>query len=123
MTDKSILVVEDDGLIALRISELLTKAGYNVRDPLPSGEEALEELASPPYPDLILMDIGLMGKLNGIETVRKLRERLDIPVLFLTAYSDDRRIAQAINLKAEGYILKPFGEKDLLLAVERALHR
>jgi len=121
MADKSILVVEDDGLIALRITELLTKAGHRVLDPLPSGEEALERLANPPYPDLILMDIGLMGKLDGIETVRRIRGRLDIPVLFLTAYSDDRRIAQAINMKAEGYILKPFGERDLLLSVERAL--
>ena len=121
MTPKSILVVEDDGLIAMRISEFLTKAGYLVRDPLPSGEEALQELTHPPYPDLILMDIGLMGEIDGIETVRRIREHKEIPVLFLTAYSDDRRIADAIGLKAEGYLLKPFVEKDLLLSVERAL--
>jgi CheY-like chemotaxis protein len=123
MPDESILVVEDDGLIALHMTEILTKAGYRVRDPLPSGEEAIEQLRTPPYPDLILMDIGLIGNLDGIETVRRIHGRLDIPVLFLTAYSDNRRIAEAISLNAEGYILKPFGEKELLFSVQRALHR
>jgi len=123
MAGKSILVVEDDGLIAMRISELLSRAGYLVRDPLPSGEEALEELPRPPFPALVLMDIGLMGKIDGIEAAKRIREKIDVPVLFLTAHSDDRRINEAIALRAEGYLLKPFVEKDLLLSVERALHR
>ena len=122
MAHKSILLVEDDGLIAMRVSEVLSKAGYDVRDPLPTGEEALEELSHPPLPDLILMDIGLTGHIDGIETARKIREVTDVPVLFLSAYSDNRRIHDAIAIRAAGYLIKPFGEKDLLMSIERAVN-
>jgi CheY-like chemotaxis protein len=121
MNDASILVVEDDGLIALRSQELLTKSGYIVPDLFASGEEVLEYLESAVLPDLILMDIGLSGVLNGIETARKVREKYDIPVIFLSAYSNDQRIADAKDVSPYGYIIKPFVEHQLLGCIRNAL--
>ena len=117
----NILIVEDEGLIALHISEILANAGYRVADLLPSGEDALEYLSKTPSPDLILMDIGLAGKMNGIETARRIRQNSDIPVLFLTAYSDQIRIREAGEVSTFERIRKPFTEKDLIAAVETAL--
>jgi len=117
----TILIVEDEGLIALHISEILANAGYRVADLLPSGEDALEYLSKTPPPDLILMDIGLAGNMNGIETARRIREHSDIPVLFLTAYSDQIRIREAGEVSTFERIRKPFTEKDLIAAVETAL--
>ena len=117
----TILIVEDEGLIALHISEILANAGYRVADLLPSGEDALEYLSKTPPPDLILMDIGLAGNMNGIETARRIREHSDIPVLFLTAYSDQIRIREAGEVSTFERIRKPFTEKDLISAVETAL--
>ena len=117
----TILIVEDEGLIALHISEILANAGYTIADLLPSGEDALEYLSKTPPPDLILMDIGLAGKMNGIETARRIREHSDIPVLFLTAYSDQIRIREAGEVSTFERIRKPFTEKDLIAAVETAL--
>lgn len=117
----TILIVEDEGLIAHHISEILANAGYEAPDPLPSGEDALEYLRSSPLPDLILMDIGLAGEYNGIETARRIHEHSDIPVIFLTAYSDQIRIREAGEVSAFERIRKPFTEKDLIAAVETAL--
>src|SRR5665647_1618669 len=88
MNDPSILIVEDDSLIALYLQELLQNAGYNVPDPVASGEEAIEHVRTCPLPDLILMDITLDGKLNGIETARQIEKISDIPIIFLSAHSD-----------------------------------
>jgi two-component system, response regulator PdtaR len=123
MNDASILVVEDDGLIALRSQELLTKSGFVVPDLFASGEEVLEYLERAVLPDLILMDIGLSGNLNGIETARKVREKYDIPVIFLSAYSNDQRIADARDVSPYGYIIKPFVEHQLLGCIHNALNR
>jgi CheY-like chemotaxis protein len=117
----TILIVEDEGLIALHISEILAKGGYEAPDPLPSGEEALEYLRNSPLPDLILMDIGLAGEYNGIETARRIHEHSDIPVIFLTAYSDPDRIREAAEVSPYGRLMKPFSEKDLIAAVETTL--
>jgi CheY-like chemotaxis protein len=117
----AILIVEDEGLIALHISEMLSHAGYELPEPLPSGEEALEYLKTAPLPDLILMDIGLAGKINGIETARRVHEQWDIPVIFLTAYSDQNRIRETAEVSPYGRLMKPFAETDLLTAVENAL--
>jgi two-component system, response regulator PdtaR len=123
MNDASILVVEDDGLIALRSQELLTKSGYTVSDLFASGEEVLEYLESAILPDLILMDIGLAGTMNGIETARMVREKYDIPIIFLSAYSNDQRIAEAKDVSPYGYIIKPFVEHQLLGCIHDALAR
>ena len=123
MTKPSILVVEDDGLIALRSHELLTKQGYSVPEMFASGEDLLDHLDCSGPPDLILMDIGLDGKIDGIETARRVRERYNVPVIFLTSYSDDQRIARAKEVSPHGYIIKPFVERQLMEKIGAALEQ
>src|SRR5208283_1757638 len=121
MTGETIQIVEDDGLIALSIIETLENAGYRVVEPAYSGEMVLNALEKSPIPDLILMDIGLAGSLDGIETARRIRQNSDIPIIFLTAYTNITKIEKAKSVSSCGYINKPYTEKDLLAAVENAL--
>jgi len=118
----SILVVEDDGVIALRIIELLAGAGYIVRDPVASGEDAVAEITRSP-PDLIIMDIGLTGMIDGLEAARLIRNEHDIPVIFLTSYADDDRLGRARDISPFGYLIKPFRDDKLLESIEGALIR
>ncbi len=112
--DTTILVVEDDGLITLSLMQILQKSGFDVPDPLASGEEALEYLGKYPYPDLILMDISLNGKLDGIETARQIRQTSGIPIIFISAHSDDNRRTRAGEVTLSGFIVKPFTDKEVL---------
>ena len=121
MTPASVLVVEDEGLIALQLMELLSKAGYHVPDAVASGEEALEVLGRTTTPDLILMDIGLPGGMDGIETARRIREKIDIPVIFITAYTNERILSRMEGLSSVSYLVKPFPDLDLLSGIETAL--
>ena len=123
MTPPLILIVEDEGLIALHLMEILTNAGYRVLEPVASGEEALMQLEERAPPDLILMDITLDGCLDGIETTRQIRKRHAIPVIFLTAHSNSQIISRAKEVSPCGYIVKPVMDKDLLEHVERAFQR
>jgi len=122
MTEKIIQIVEDEGLIALHLTQMLKKAGYSVTDPFYSGEMALQALEKSPTPDLILMDIGLAGSLDGIETAKKIRHQYTIPIIFLTAYSDRSRIEQAKEISSSfAYLIKPVSNEDLLAAIRDAL--
>jgi len=121
MTGESILVVEDEGLIALHITELLEKAGYRVIGPMSSGEMAIRAFGESPAPDLVLMDIKLGGQLNGIETARTIRQRTPVPLVFLTAYSSERTREQVKDIRPEGYLIKPVMETDLLATITTAL--
>src|SRR5512137_2202769 len=107
MSGESILFVEDEGLIALHITELLEKAGFRVIGPMSSGEMALRAAGESPVPDLVLMDLKLGGQLDGIETARLIRERIPVPLIFLTAYSLDRTRERIQGLAPEGYLTKP----------------
>lgn len=124
MTGESILVVEDEGLIALHMTEMLEKAGYRVTGPANSGEMVLHEFLKPPVPDLVLMDIALAGNLDGIETARQIRRQFpSLPLIFVTAYSPDRMVELLQDLEPDGIIVKPFEDTDLLSLMEKALHR
>ena len=122
MTGESIFIVEDDGVIALRMQEMLTKSGYIVPDPVAFGEDALEQIAKI-RPSLVLMDIELMGEIDGIDTARLIHERYEIPVIYLTAYVDDHRLARAKETAPYGYIVKPFMDRELLATIDMAFHR
>ena len=122
MAGESILIVEDEGFIALQIRELLEKNGYRVSGTLAYGEEAIAMVEKNP-PDLICMDIGLMGKIDGIDTARKIHEHTDIPIIYLTSYSDDERLARAKETAPYSYLIKPFNDRELLTSVDMALHR
>ena len=94
MTGESILIVEDEGVIALELKELLEKNGYRISGTTAYGEDAVMMAKENP-PDLVCMDIGLMGKMDGIEAAGKIHESTTIPIIYLTSYSDDKRLERA----------------------------
>jgi CheY-like chemotaxis protein len=123
MKNPSILIVEDDGVIALSLLELLQKSGYEVPDPVASGEEALQYLAHSPAPDVILMDIKIYGGIDGIEIAGQIRLTSDIPIIFISAHFDDFRRARADEITRSGFIVKPFTDQEILSVIEELLHR
>ena len=117
---KKILIVEDECVVAMDLAENLKSIGYNIAKTVISGEDAIAE-ARNSRPDLILMDIMLKGKLNGIEAAQQIKQELDIPVIFLTAYSNDELITKAKAAEPVGYIIKPFNWIELKTNIEIAL--
>lgn len=115
-----ILIVEDESIIALNIKEILIDFGYEVVGIANNSAKALH-LASTKIPDLVLMDITLQDREDGIEVAEKISAMLSVPIVFLTANDKSKTIDRAINIKPYGYILKPFKEIELKTAVEIAL--
>ncbi len=122
MTRAQILVVEDEALVARGIQEKLQTLGYDVPAVVDSGADAVQ-LAGKLQPDLVLMDIRLMGEMDGIEAAGEIRDRFDIPVIYLTAYSDDETLQRAKITEPFGYIVKPFRAGELHSLVEMGLYR
>lgn len=118
----TILIVEDEALIAMELHDRLTRLGYKVTGTAARGERALEQLAGN-VPDVVLMDINLAGQLNGIETAARLRETHDLPVVFLTAYSDDELLQKAGETQPSGFLVKPFEERELHATIQVALYK
>lgn len=119
MKKLNILIVEDNLLIAENISQVLSLAGYHVIATPASGEEALL-IAKEKTPDVVLMDIHLDGKLDGIQTTEQLNAQLDLPVIYLTDFDDNQTMNRAKHTHPAAYLLKPFKERDLLNAIELA---
>jgi two-component system sensor histidine kinase/response regulator len=122
MTKAQILVVEDEGIVALNVQSSLESLGYDVPVVVSSGEEAIEE-AERTRPDLVLMDIMLEGDIDGVEAAGQIRERFNIPVVYLTAYADDETLQRARITEPFGYLLKPFEERELHTTIEMALYK
>ena len=122
MNPIKILVVEDEFIVAEDIASRLKKLGYAVTATVASGEEAIEKVAEN-KPDLVLMDIVLKGEMDGVTAAEKIRTRVDVPTVFLTAYADDKTLQRAKLTDPFGYIIKPFQQNDLRVAIEIALHR
>jgi PAS domain S-box-containing protein len=122
MSEVKILIVEDESIVAMDIKHRAEGLGYEVTAITPSGEEALEHVATN-RPDLVLMDIVLKGEMDGIEAAQKVRDNYDIPVVYLTAYSDERTLKRAKITEPFGYIIKPFEDRELHSAVEVALYK
>ncbi|WOF15359.1 PAS domain-containing protein [Methanoplanus sp. FWC-SCC4] len=118
----SILIVEDEAILAMAIKKTILSYGYSVSGTAFDSEGAIK-LAIEKRPDLILMDINLRGDPDGIITAKKINEIADIPVIFLTAYSDDATVKLALETNPYGYITKPFREGDLKAAIEVALQK
>lgn len=117
-----ILVVEDEALIADDIERSLVRMGYTVPTVASSYDSAVEA-ATTLRPSLVLMDIKLKGTKDGIAAAHTIRERLDVPIVFLTSYSDAATLARASDVRPHGYVVKPFGERELRVAIEVALHK
>jgi signal transduction histidine kinase len=122
MSKTKILVVEDEAIVAEDIASRLENMGYEIVDILATGEEAIA-IAKNTQPDLVLMDIILQGKIDGVEAAREIRTHFKIPVVYLTANADDKTLNRAQITEPFGYILKPFKEKELFATIEIALSR
>lgn len=118
----SILVVEDEAIVADDIKETLTSLGYTVTGTARTGEMALEKAAEN-QPDLVLMDIHLAGAMDGIEAAGQIHALQGIPVIFLTAYADTALLERAKVAEPYGYIIKPYDERGLHSAIEMALYK
>ena len=112
MTRAHILVVEDETIVAMDIENQLLGLGYEVSAVVYSGEEAVQ-ISTAQRPDLVLMDIMLEGEIDGIEASEIIRTRLDIPVVFLSAYADNSTLQRAKRTGPFGYVLKPFDHLSL----------
>jgi PAS domain S-box-containing protein len=117
-----ILIVEDERITAEDLAEVLKDLGYEVGAVVSSGAEAIREAEKNP-PDLVLMDIRIKGDMDGTEAARILRERFDIPVVYLTAHADRDTLDRAKQSRPLGYIVKPFHEAELHASVEMALYK
>lgn len=115
-----ILVVEDDAIGAMDLNGILTSLGYSVLGPVSSGAKALDKIKDT-TPDLVLMDITIKGDINGIETAKLIKNQIEVPVIFLTAHSDEKTVKQAEQVNPAGYIIKPFDGVKLRKTIESTL--
>ncbi|MBN3910307.1 MAG: response regulator [Nostoc sp. NMS1] len=120
MGQARILVVEDEVIVARAIASQLSQLGYVVTGTASSGKVAIAK-ALETQPELVLMDIILKGEMDGIATASHIREQLDVPIIFLTAYGDHNTLERAKITQPFGYIVKPFTTKDLKIAIEIGL--
>ena len=122
ISQTGILIVEDENIVAKDIQQSLRKLGYEVLGICATGEDAMAT-AEKIMPSLILMDIMLKGNISGIDAAEFVRQKLNIPVIFLTAYADSSTLAKAKVTEPYGYIIKPFKEIDLQTNIEIALYK
>ncbi len=117
-----IMVVDDEAIIAMQLEELITAMGYEVVGIASSGEEAVR-MSEDLKPDLILMDIVMPGESDGIAAAKKIKEKLDVSIIFLTGYSESQLIERAKHVEPFGYIVKPFQEGQIRAAIEISLYK
>jgi len=122
MKKTQILVVEDEAIVGIDIQKTLENLGYDVPSVVPTGEAAIQK-AKEDKPDLVLMDIVLKGKMDGIKAAEQIRTKFNIPVVYLTAYADDKTLKRAKITGPFGYIIKPFEDRDLKTIIEIALYK
>jgi len=116
------MIVEDEWITAEDLRDILTELGYSVSAVVSSGAAAIQQVEAN-APDLALMDIRIQGEMDGTETARILRERFNVPVIYLTAHADRETLGRAKLAEPLGYITKPFKESELYASIEMALHK
>ncbi len=122
LIDLKVMVVEDEFIIALDIKDIVKGFGYNVVAVATSGHDAVEK-ASKFKPELVLMDIMLKGKIDGVEAADMIRQKLDIPIIFVSSFSDEESVIRAGKVSDYGYLVKPFDNKQLKEVIEAALKK
>ncbi|MBF0317612.1 MAG: response regulator [Nitrospirae bacterium] len=122
MDNARVQVVEDEGIIALSLARKLEKLGYIVTAVVPSSEEAIKK-AETDAPDIILMDIAIQGGMDGIDTAAEISKRLNIPVIFMTAYADEQLLERAKITEPYGYLVKPSTDKEIHIMIKMALYK
>jgi DNA-binding LytR/AlgR family response regulator len=118
----TLLIVEDDMIIAAKVSMQLTNLGYDVVGIVPRGEEAIRQVADNP-PDIVLLDINLKGALDGIETAKAILKMVDIPIIYVTANADEATFNRAKETRPYAFISKPIKNLDLQRAIELTVSR
>lgn len=116
------LIIEDETLIAEELKERLARLGFCVIAAVDTAEEGIA-IATRERPDLVLMDIRLKGEKDGVQAAKEIRQQVDVPIVYVTAYSDQRTVAGAKSTEHDGYILKPFHRRDLQSTIEVAMQR
>ena len=119
---RSVLIVEDEQIVALDLQQTLQGLGYEALAIAATAEEAILR-ASERRPDLVLIDIRIKGKRDGIETAAVLRDRFSIPIVFLTAHADPGTVERAKLVEPSGYLVKPVSVAELRSVIELALHK
>ena len=122
MPDTSIILVEDEIIVAADVKNRLENMGYSVLGIFDNGEEAIQK-AGELKPNLVLMDIVLKGEMDGIDAAQNIRELYDIPIIYLTAYSDEKTLERAKVTEPFGYVLKPFEDREIQSAIEMAIYK
>ncbi|MDG6257855.1 MAG: response regulator [Methanomicrobiaceae archaeon] len=122
MTERRVLIVEDEMIVALELKETLQRLGYTVVASVDNGYDAIK-MAGRLQPDVVLMDIRIRGDMDGIETAERLFSLYDVPVIYLTAHSDNETLRKAINTTPAGYLVKPVNERALYSNIEMAIHK
>ena len=117
-----VLIVEDEAIVAMEIQESIEHLGYSISGVADTAEKAVE-LAVSGKPDLILMDVHLKGDMDGVEAADMIRKSVNVPVIFLTAYSGDEVLERAKITEPYGYLLKPVQEEQLASAIRTATHK
>lgn len=124
MTTKtiSVLIVEDETIVAFDIESILNRLGYRVTNSVINYEQALKSIEID-TPDIIFMDINLKNSKDGIETAKEIQKIKEIPIIYLTAFSDDETLQRAIETNPIGYLLKPFSKEDIKSIMKLSLHK
>ncbi|MDD4156345.1 MAG: response regulator [Candidatus Cloacimonetes bacterium] len=122
MSEITILIVEDNEFVGLDIKHRLSEIGFNVLKIAESEDDAFSFLEKT-QPDIILMDIILSGKLDGIQIAGIVKKDYDIPIIFITGASDEKTIQRAKLIEPFGYLIKPFKDRELQIAIEMALYK
>jgi len=116
------LIVEDEILIAEELRERLSRLGFSVIAAVDSAEEGIA-IATRERPDLVLMDIRLKGAKDGVQAAEEIHQQVDVPIVYLTAYSDRQTVDRAKRTQFDGFILKPFQRRELQSTIEIAMQR
>jgi PAS domain S-box-containing protein len=119
---KKIFIVEDEWVVSLELQQRLTDLGYEVSGITDNGDSAIK-MALETKPDLILIDINIKGNMDGIETAKQILAKYNVPIIYLTAYSDKTTIERTKVTTPYGYIIKPVEERDLLVSIEISLNK
>ena len=122
MKKAKIMIVTDESIVAMEIKNKTLSMGYGVSAVVTSGKEAIKSVKES-IPDLILMDVKLKGKMNGVETAEHIHKQFNIPVVYLADYADNETLQKAKITEPFDCILKPFEERELYAAIELALYR
>ena len=122
MSKIEILIVEDEAIVALQIKRTILKMGFEVINMVSNHDDTIRSIKEK-IPDIILLDIHLQNHKDGIETANSIKKIADIPIIYLTAFSDDQTIERAVQTNPLGYLVKPFRLADLKSTLQLAIHK